>query len=55
MFDKSNEKQVKVQLMMLESDKEEVLKAAAEAGMTMSKYIRAAIKFYYEATHNTNQ
>ena len=51
MFDKSNEKQVKVQLMMLESDKEEVQKAAAEADMTMSKYIRAAIKFYYEATH----
>ena len=55
MFDKSNEKQVKVRLMMSERDKEEVQKAAAEAGMTMSKYIRAAIKFYYEATHNTNQ
>ena len=55
MFTNEKEKSTKIQIVLLESDKEDLQKAAAEAGMTMSKYIRAAIKFYYEATHNNNQ
>lgn len=51
MFDKQKENQVRIQLMVLESDKEAIQAAAREAGVTMSEYIRTAIKFYYESNH----
>lgn len=52
MFDKEKSKPVKLQLYVLPEDKAEIVAAATEAGLTMSEYIRQAIKFYYESTHS---
>lgn len=53
MFDKEKSKPVKLQLYVLPEDKAEIVAAATEAGLTMSEYIRQAIKFYYESTHSS--
>lgn len=52
MFDKEKSKPVKLQLYVLPEDKAEIVAAATEAGLTMSEYIRQAIKSYYESTHS---
>lgn len=54
MFNKEKTKPVKLQLYVLPEDKAEIMAAATEAGLTMSEYIRQAIKFYYESTHSSN-
>ena len=52
MFDKEKVQPVRIQCCVRPEDKEEILAAAAEEGLTLSDYIRKAIKFYYESTHS---
>lgn len=52
MFNNEKQKPVRIQVMVQPNDKEEIAAAADEAGMTISEYIRRAIKFYYESRLN---
>ena len=49
MFNNEKQKPVRIQVMVQPNDKEEIAAAANEAGVTISEYIRKAIKFYYES------
>lgn len=51
MFTREKPQSVRIQVVVHPEDRDEIQAAAAAENLTMSEYIRQAIKFYYEATH----
>lgn len=51
MFTREKAQSIRIQVVVRPEDKDEIQAAAAAENLTMSEYIRQAIKFYYEATH----
>lgn len=51
MFTREKAQSVRIQVVVRPEDRDEIQAAAAAENLTMSEYIRQAIKFYYEATH----
>lgn len=51
MFTREKAQSVRIQVVVRPEDRDEIQVAAAAENLTMSEYIRQAIKFYYEATH----
>lgn len=50
MFTREKAQSVRIQVVVRPEDRDEIQAAAAAENLTMSEYIRQAIKFYYEAT-----
>lgn len=50
MFTREKAQSIRIQVVVRPEDKDEIQAAAAAENLTMSEYIRQAIKFYYEAT-----